>query len=69
MKYYKVKENNQYWDRKTGIHIGYVVKDELFTEREMKKSGYPFTKNFEPVEIKKTDTYWFFGCRFQCHES
>lgn len=41
------------------------VNNELMTEREMKKWGFPFTNNFIPVEIKKTETYWFFGSRFE----
>jgi hypothetical protein len=65
MKYYKVKEGREYWDMKTGIHIGFTVENELLTEAEMKKMGFPFTSNFEPVEIKRNKTYKAFGCRFE----
>lgn len=64
MKYYKVQKEKNYWDR-NGKYLGVAVKDELITEREMKKQNFPFTDNFIPIEIKKTKTYWFFGCRFE----
>lgn len=68
MKYYKVQKDNGYWDMKTGEYLGYVCENELLTEADMKKKGYPITKNFKPVEIKKTDTYKAFGCRWECHK-
>lgn len=64
MKYYKVQEEKNYWDKK-GNYLGFTVKDELITEAEMKKWKFPITSNFLPVEIKKTKTYWFFGARFE----
>ena len=64
MKYYKVQEEKNYWDKK-GNYLGFVVKDELITEVEMKKCKFTITSNFLPVEIKKTKTYWFFGARFE----
>ena len=64
MKYYKVQNEKNYWN-KNGKYLGCAVKNELITEREMKKHEFPFTENFIPVEIKKTKTYWFFGCRFE----
>lgn len=64
MKYYKVQKEKNYWD-KNGKYLGCAVENELMTEREMKKWGFPFTDNFIPVEIKKTETYWFFGSRFE----
>lgn len=64
MKYYKVQEEKSYWDKK-GNYLGCVVKDELITEAEMKKNKFPITSNFLPVEIKKTDTHWLFGARFE----
>ena len=64
MKYYKVQEEKNYWDKK-GNYLGFTVKDELITEAEMKKRNFPITKNFLPVEIKKTNTYKSFGCRFE----
>ena len=64
MKYYKVQEEKNYWDKK-GNYLGCAIENELLTEAEMKKRNFPITKNFLPVEIKKTSTYWFFGCRFE----
>lgn len=63
MKYYKVKEEKNYW--KGREYLGVACKDELLTEKEMKKMGFPFTDNFEPVEISRNKTYHFFGCRFE----
>ena len=53
MKYYKVQKEKNYWDV-NGKYLGCAIENELITEREMKKCGYPFTSNFMPVEIKKT---------------
>lgn len=64
MKYYKVQEEKNYWDKK-GNYLGCAVKDELITEAEMKKWKFPITSNFLPVEIKKTDTHRLFGARFE----
>lgn len=64
MKFYKVQKENNYWD-KNGKHIGFVVEDELITPSEMKQRKLPITSNFVPVEVKKTNTHWFFGCRFE----
>lgn len=64
MKYYKVQKENNYWD-KYGNYLGCSIENELITESEMKKRKFPLTSNFLPVEIKKTKTYWFFGCRFE----
>ena len=64
MKYYKVQEEKNYWDKK-GNYLGFTVKDELITEAEMKKRNFPITKNFLSVEIKKTNIYKSFGCRFE----
>ena len=64
MKYYKVQEEKDYWNM-YGKYLGCAIKDELLTEAEMKKWNFPFTDNFMPVEIKKTDTHWFFGSRFE----
>ena len=64
MKYYKVKSEKNYWD-KNGKYRGCSIENELITEKEMQKRGFPFSSNFEPVEVKKTNTYWCFGCRYE----
>ena len=63
MKYYKVQEEKNYW--KGNKYLGVACKDELLTEKEMNKIGFPFSSNFVPVEIKKSKTFHFFGCRFE----
>lgn len=64
MKFYKAKSEKNYYD-KNGEYYDFVCEDELITEAEMKQRKLPFSSNFEPVEIKKTETHWFFGCRFE----
>lgn len=64
MKYYKVQEEKIYWD-KNGNCLGCVVKNELITEAEMKQRKLPIADNFVHVEVKKTNTHWSFGCRFE----
>lgn len=41
-----------------------TVKNELFTEKEMRKNGIPFSYA-DKVEISKRNIYWFFGARFE----
>ena len=64
MKFYKVKRDNEYWN-KNGEHVGFVVEDELITPSEMRQKNLPITDNFVLVEVKKTNTHWIFGCRFE----
>lgn len=45
----------------------FVIKDELFTYKEMEKLGIPFNW-CNSVEVKKNNTYKFFGARF-CENS
>lgn len=60
MLYYKAKKN---YSNK----IDEIIKNELVTSAEMKNLFYKnFNKNlFEIVEIKKNNTYKFFGARFE----
>ena len=60
MKYYRAKKN---YSNK----IDEIIKNELVTEAEMKNLFYKnFNKNlFEIVEVKKNNTYKFFGARFE----
>ena len=60
MKYYKVKPEADQKKRNDGsIYVG----NELLTDAEMKRYNVP-EQYVCPVEIKKTQTYWFFGARF-----
>jgi len=71
MKYYKVSENldqknvykfnsqKRYWEYSTVL-----IKDELYTERELKYYGIK-PEELLVVNVPKNKTYWFFGCRFE----
>ena len=71
MKYYKSLNDKDmiFADRTKGLAF---VKNELLTEKELKKqcerNRWNFDKivehNFSVVEISKRDIYWFFACRF-----
>lgn len=76
MLYYRVKPEfdnkpqrklKKHYMLKPGIWIG----NELYTPCELnqlEKKGIIVPENiFEKVEIKKTETYWFFGARFSNH--
>lgn len=43
------------------------IKGELFTKNEVERYGVP-PKAIEWVHVKKTDTYWFFGSRFDLND-
>ena len=73
MKYYRVKpefdnmpqkKRKSHYMLKPGIWIG----NELYTPCELnrleKKGIIIQDEIFQLVEIKKTETYWFFGARF-----
>lgn len=56
MKYYRCKEDTRY-----------LIKNELFTMRELEKKGIlPQNSNgFEELDLKRSEVYWSFGCRFE----
>lgn len=54
---FKKKKNYLYY---TGM---FYIKDSLWTPAECKKYGFDTSKMI-PVNIKKTETYCFFGARF-----
>ena len=57
MKYYRCKDDTRY-----------LVKNELFTMRELEKKGImPQTveRLFEELDLKRSEIYWSFGCRFE----
>ena len=71
MKYYRVKpeyDNLRKYNSKKALYDGIWVENELYTQKELEKltkAGFVVLyKYFDPVEIKKTETYWFFGARF-----
>lgn len=59
MKFYRAKKNyNNKFDE--------IIKNELITEKELEKYYRDFSKDlFEIVEVKKNNTYKFFGSRFE----
>ena len=59
MKFYRAKKNySNKFDE--------IIKNELITERELEKYYKDFSKDlFEIVEVKKNNTYKFFGARFE----
>lgn len=61
MQFYKVKEYRDFSDGTV------LIKNELLTKREKDKKGYP-DEWFIPVQVKKSETYWFFGARYACKE-
>ena len=57
MKYYRCKDDTRY-----------LIKNELFTMRELEKKGIlPQTveRLFEELDLKRSEIYWSFGCRFE----
>ena len=69
MKYYKVKpeyDNRTRYKRTRGgtiVNAGILVENELYTAAEFKRLANK-KEWFEEVEVKKNDTYKFFGARF-----
>lgn len=68
MIYYKVLK-----DHYSGKH--HFIENELITRAELARkykevipAWYIHRKIFEIVEIKQTETYFSFGCRFEKHE-
>lgn len=70
MKYYKVPasmDQKKCYKPNTTHRIpnGYfLIANELLTLSECKRINAPINKLF-PIEIKKTQTYFFFGARFE----
>lgn len=71
MLYYRVKpeyDNLRKFNRKKRTWEGIWIGNELYTPKELEKiakRSIPVeTKYFEPVEVKKTEIYFFFGARF-----
>lgn len=70
MTYYRVRK--EFDQRRKHPHnpkdYDILVADELYTEHERKQLKIP-DEAFEQVEVPKSQTYWFFGARFQQKES
>ncbi len=65
MKYYRVKPEGA--DVYIFHHFAngtFLIKDELYTEKEKEKYNIP-AFYLEEVNISKRNIYWFFGARFE----
>ena len=62
MTYYKVKEKADQFPRLDG---SVLIKDELYTEKEMKKYSIPKGAT-DIINLPSRNTRWFFGARFAC---
>ena len=64
MKFYKVKNDWFFWNKKGNGQQ--LIKDELFTTTEMKRKGLPFNEQyFDVVELDRNDVHMMFGARFE----
>ena len=77
MIYYKVPEKmdnvRTYKKDKAGnlIYTGFLVAKELYTLKELERAGFCekyINERFEKKEIKKSNVFNFFGCRFEIGE-
>lgn len=70
MKFYRVPEKldqRRLYQIKNGRRINnglFLIGNELLTEAECRKINAPIDE-LEAVEIKRTNTYWWFGARFE----
>ena len=71
MKYYRVKpeyDNLRKYNGKKVLYDGIWIENELYTQKELEKltkAGFVVLyKYFDPVEISKKKTHYFFGARF-----
>jgi hypothetical protein len=70
MIYYRVRKEYDNFPKNPKVHDGNIlVGEELYTEAEFNKLPFVYAGAFERVEIPKSQTYWFFGVRFQQKES
>ena len=66
MIYYRVKESYDNMPKNPYVHDGdFYIAGELYTTKEVDKLPFIYAAAFDVVEIPKSQTYWFFGARFQ----
>lgn len=65
MIFYKVKAEYDNRKRRDG---SIFVAHELFTQKEKEKLRVP-DEAVEPIPVKKNNTYWFFGARFERYKA
>lgn len=70
MTYYRVRKEYDQFPKNPKIRDGNIlVGGELYTEKEFNQLPFVYAGAFEKVEIPKSQTYWFFGARFQAQET
>ena len=70
MIYYRVRKEYDQFPKNPKVRDGNIlVGEELYTEAEFNQLPFVYAGAFECVEIPKTETYFFFGVRFQKSES
>ena len=60
MKYFRVKKE---YDNTWCNGCRFLVKNELYTEKEVKRFGI-LPNRLDEVDVKKNQTYFMFGARF-----
>ena len=66
MTYYRVRKEYDQFPQNPSVRDGNIlVANELFTESEFNKLPFVYAGAFERIEIPKSQTYWFFGARFE----
>ena len=66
MIYYRVRKEYDNFSQNPKIRDGNIlVANELYTEKEFNKLPFVYAGAFERVEVPKSQTYMFFGARFQ----
>ena len=70
MIYYRVRKEYDNFPKNPKIRDGNIlVAEELYTVAEFNKLPYVYAGAFERIDIPKSQTYVFFGARFQKRES
>ena len=70
MTYYRVRKEYDQMPKNPRVRDGNIlVANELYTEVEFNKLPYIYAGAFERIEIPKSQTFWFFGVRFEKRES
>lgn len=68
MIYYKVKKEYDQKSKNERIRDGNIyIADEIYTAGEVKRQNLNL-KYMDKVEVKKNDTYWAFGARFETED-
>ena len=66
MTYYRVREQYDQFPKNPKVRDGNIlIGGELYTEKEFNKLPYVYDGACEKVDIKKSDTYVFFGARVE----